>query len=136
MLKRYLEMIEKAFDAMINLGGTDATWADYFRTVELELLALLVGIAYVLVFIAVITIPIISIIRIIKSERLGKTWGKHGKDVQEYNQFVCQYDNLIQDLIISAKAGKKTKIISVYEESQSCLTQRISRTQELTARFY
>lgn len=116
MLKRYLEMIEKAFDAMTNLGGNDATWADYFRTVGLELLTLLVGIAYVLVFIAVIAFSIISVVKIIKSERLGRAWKRHVKDVQEYNQFVCQYDNLIHDLINSVKAGEKTRIISVYEE--------------------
>lgn len=89
MLKNYLQMLENAFKAMTSLGGSNATWMDYFHTVGYEFLVLAIGILYLVGMVLLITVPTVGCVKIWKNP--NNVWGRHLKDVDECNKFLRIY---------------------------------------------
>lgn len=112
MLKNYLQMLENAFKAMTSLGGTDATWMDYFHTVGYEFLVLAIGILYLVGMVLLITVPTVGCVKIWKNQ--NNVWGRHVKDVDECNDFLRIYR--IKTEALQNEKNKKTVRYELYKE--------------------
>lgn len=96
MLRDYLDMLRKAVEAMTNLGNSGTTWRDYFQAVSFEMLALLIGAAYLLGLALLIAVPIVGVYKIAK---MGTAFEKHTRDIYAYREFRDRYVDIHKSLI-------------------------------------
>lgn len=66
MLYKYLDLLHRATDSLTSLGGSNATWTDCFKTIGYEFLVLGLGILYVAAIAAIILIPTIGLVKMLK----------------------------------------------------------------------
>lgn len=66
MLYKYLDLLHRATDSLTSLGSSNATWTDCFKTIGYEFLVLGIGILYVAAIAAIILIPTIGTVKILK----------------------------------------------------------------------
>lgn len=93
MLQKYLELVKNASESLSHLGGSDATWTDYFTVVGYELLLILAGILIFTGAVVLIAVPVLVFRKIILSNITG--WRKYDKRIQAYDLFVQSYKNKI-----------------------------------------
>lgn len=89
MLHKYLDMLQKAAESFSHLGRTDASWMDYFRTVEYELFLIAAGILILVAIAALLLIPTFGINKIIVKVKTVRE--NCDKRIQEYDDFVIAY---------------------------------------------
>lgn len=92
MLQKYLQLFQRAFEKLTSLGGSNSTWSDYFTTVGIEFLVLLLGIVYIVAILAIIFIPIFGNRKAVqkiakndaykKAQKLGTKWYEFRKNVR------------------------------------------------------
>ena len=66
MLYKYLDLLHRATDSLTSLGGSNATWTDCFKTIGYEFLVLGIGIFYVAAIAAIILIPTVGLVKMLK----------------------------------------------------------------------
>ena len=66
MLYKYLDLLRQATDSLTNLGNSNATWLDCFRTIGYEFLVFGLGVLYVAAIAAIILIPTVGLVKILK----------------------------------------------------------------------
>ena len=66
MLYKYLDLLHRATDSLTSLGGSNATWTDCFKTIGYEFLVLGIGILYVAAIAAIILIPTVGLVKMLK----------------------------------------------------------------------
>lgn len=66
MLYKYLDLLHRATDSLTSLGGSNATWTDCFKTIGYEFLVLGLGLLYVAVVAAIILIPTVGLVKMLK----------------------------------------------------------------------
>lgn len=66
MLCQYLDLLHRATDSLTSLGGSNATWTDCFKTIGYEFLVLGIGILYVAAIAAIILIPTVGLVKMLK----------------------------------------------------------------------
>lgn len=66
MLYKYLDLLHQATDSLTSLGGSNATWTDCFKTIGYEFLVLGLGILYLAAIAAIVLIPTVGLVRMLK----------------------------------------------------------------------
>lgn len=89
MLHKYLNMLQRAAESFSNLGGTDASWIDYFRTVGYELFLIAAGLLILVIIAAFLFVPAFGIDKIIVKVKTVRE--NCDKRIQEYDKFVNEY---------------------------------------------
>lgn len=73
MLYKYLDLLHRATDSLTSLGGSNATWTDCFKTIGYEFLVLGIGILYVAAIAAIILIPTVGLVKMLKKDQVSRT---------------------------------------------------------------
>ena len=81
MFQKYSSLLQKAFDAMTSLKGSNASALDYFRTVGYEFLVLAIGYG--------------GCRAIFRKFLANHPWKRYSALRREYEMFICKYDDLL-----------------------------------------
>lgn len=113
MFLKYVELLHNAVDAMTNLKAADAGVLDYFATVGYEFLVLLIGIAYIVAIVLIISIPCLLCKKAVPHVLKNCAWKRHLRDVESYNAFVKRYQTVVENC---SKTGIYDEVLHLLSE--------------------
>ena len=113
MFFKYVELLHNAVDAITNLRTADAGILDYFSTVGYEFLVLLIGIAYIMAIVLIISVPCLLCKKAVPHILKNCAWKKHLRDVESYNAFVKRYQTVVENC---SKTGIYDEVLHLLSE--------------------
>lgn len=87
MIHKYLTLLQQVFGSFRHLGR-ESNWTDYFHTIGLEFLILLIGIIAIATLIMIFVVPYIGTVKINK-------WFDHKNHLKDIKGFMWEYKNSI-----------------------------------------
>lgn len=87
MIHKYLTLLQQVFGSFRHLGR-ESNWTDYFHTIGLEFLILLIGIIAIATLIIIFVVPYIGTVKINK-------WFDHKNHLKDIKGFMWEYKNSI-----------------------------------------
>lgn len=124
MIHKYLNLLQQIFESFRHLGR-ESSWGDYFHTIGLELLILLIGI------VAIVTIVIVFVVPYMGTVKINK-WFEHRNHLKNIQDFMWEYKSSICAVLNQLWTIKQVKCPQDSQDSKSIYKKLINAKQILS----
>ena len=111
MIHKYLTLLQHVFGSFRHLGR-ESNWTDYFHTIGLELLILLIGIMAIAALVIIFVVPYIGTVKINK-------WFDHKNHLKDIKGFMWEYKNSICVVLDQLWTIKQVKHLQDSQDGKS-----------------
>lgn len=124
MIHKYLTLLQQVFGSFRHLGR-ESNWIDYFHTIGLEFLILLIGIIAIAALVIIFVVPYMGTVKINK-------WFDHKNHLKDIKGFMWEYKNSICAVLDQLWTIKQTKHLLDSQDGKSIYKKLINSKQVLS----
>lgn len=124
MIHKYLTLLQQVFGSFRHLGR-ESNWSDYFHTIGLELLILLIGIIAIAALVIIFVVPYIGTVKINK-------WFDHRNHLKYIQGFMWEYKSSICAVLDQLWTIKQVKHSQDSQDGKSIYKKLINSKQVLS----
>lgn len=124
MIHKYLTLLQQVFGSFRHLGR-ESNWIDYFHTIGLEFLILLIGIIAIAALVIIFVVPYMGTVKINK-------WFDHKNYLKDIKGFMWEYKNSICAVLDQLWTIKQTKHLLDSQDGKSIYKKLINSKQVLS----